>query len=70
MFLPERKMSFLLYALAKGRPTDVSNSNSFPNTYFVYMDEDKNLPCELYHHDLMLFPNTKWNPNPFLGDTQ
>ena len=53
-----------------GKPHNFSNPKSFMEDYFACNFTDNNLLCVLYQHGILLFRQTKWNPNKMVGDVQ
>jgi hypothetical protein len=70
IYLKEHKYFLQLRALAIDNPSYIATTDQFLQLYFNSEEDDKNLLCELYQHNLVLSELHDWDPNPHVGDIQ
>ena len=57
-------------ALASDNTCYINSMDQFLSLYKTLDEEDDNILCEMYQHDLVLSGKSKWNMNPYVGDVQ
>jgi hypothetical protein len=69
VYLKGQKILLQLGDLAADNPSYVVNANQFLQLYFNSEENNKNLPCKLYQHNLLLDELHDWDLDPHVGDT-
>jgi hypothetical protein len=59
-----------LRQLAVGQPHEIKQPDDFVSMYISAEMKDQNPLGELYLYNFILRDNTRWNPNPGVGDVQ
>ena len=70
VYLKSQFISLFLRAFVVDCMCFVETKDQFRLLYQVCTEEDKNLLCEVYLHNLAVLDVGNWDPNPLVGDVQ